>query len=351
MDVSDLLGRELASVDVEAITRFFRDKKVLITGGGGSIGSELARVLCRCKCPEIILVDFSENNLYEVQMDLQLISPQQKMSAYLTDVCDAPELEKIFEKHRPDIVFHAAAHKQVPVVETHFLQGVRNNVLGTKTTVDLALKYKAEYFTLISTDKAIHPKSVMGTSKRVSELYLQSLTSPATRLFTVRFGNVFNSRGSVVPLFRKQIAETRSVTITDPEATRYFMDCTEAVFLILQTVLIGRDSEIFILDMGKPVKIVDLAHNLAQLMGVSPQELSIRYTGLRPGEKLAELIQLEEEVAQETLNPKIKIWKTSNKPASGFQKELNKLIELVSGSSTREEVVAQLKKIVPEYKP
>jgi FlaA1/EpsC-like NDP-sugar epimerase len=350
VDISDLLGRDLAVVDIEGIRAFFKGEKIMITGGGGSIGSELARVLARCQCEEIILVDSSENNLYEIEKDLQLIAAEQKISAHLTDVTDGPELEKIFQKHRPRIVFHAAANKQVPIVEKHYLQGIKNNVLGTRIVADLSVKYGVQRFLFISTDKAIQPRSIMGATKRAAELYLQSLGSGFTRFLTVRFGNVFNSRGSVIPLFRKQIAEMRAVTLTHPDVTRFFMDCTEAVFLILQAILLGKDSEIFILNMGRPVKIIDLARNLAKLMGVAPEELSIRYTGLRPGERLVELIELESETAQATSNSMIKIWKTNEKPPDDFNEGFNKLLDLVSRNAPQEEVLGELKKIVPEYR-
>ncbi len=351
IDVSDLLGRELINVDLAGIQEFFRNKKVLITGAGGSIGSELARIIFQNHPRELILVDYSENNLYDIEMDLKGRAGQTEIICYLRDITNQKEMEKIFKRHKPQLIYHAAAHKHVPMVEQNFSAGILNNVLGTKTMADLSLANGAERFVLISTDKAIHPRSIMGTTKRIAELYTQNLKGGKTCFSAVRFGNVFNSKGSVVPLFKKQIEAGGPITITHPDVTRYFMDISEAVFLILQTSILGAHSEIFILDMGKPVKIVDLARNLVQLSGLGPNDISMIYTGLRPGEKLYEEIESESEKSMPTSHKKIKIWKAMQKPSGRIAKEIEELIVIAQDGVSREAVIQKLKEIVPEYNP
>jgi FlaA1/EpsC-like NDP-sugar epimerase/lipopolysaccharide/colanic/teichoic acid biosynthesis glycosyltransferase len=351
VDVSDLLGREIIQADQAGIHEFIQDKVVLVTGAGGSIGSELVRILFQNRPREIILADISENNLYEIEMDLRGKVSQTQIVCYLRDVTHREEMERVFKIHKPQVIYHAAANKHVPLVESHFTKGISNNVLGTKNMADLAKEYGAECFVLISTDKAINPTSIMGTTKRVAELYVQSLGGGKTRFLSVRFGNVFNSRGSVVPLFKKQIEEGGPITITDPEVKRYFMDVSEAVYLILQATILGSDSEIFVLEMGRPIKIVDLATNLIQLAGLSPKAIPIKFTGLRPGEKLEEELELTGEQAIPTAHKKIKIWRSEKRPHSHIAKEIVELLDLASHHPSREQVVHKLKSIVPEYRP
>ena len=351
VDISDLLGRELIQADLSGIQDFFRDKRILITGAGGSIGSELVRILFQNHPEELIVVDSSENNLYDVETDLNEKPSQTNVVSYLRDVTHREEMEKIFKRHKPQIVYHAAAFKHVPMMEANVSKAVLNNIGGTKVMADLARAYQTDYFIMISTDKAIRPKSVMGVTKRISELYAQSLKGKKTRFLAVRFGNVFNSKGSVVPLFKKQIENGGPITITSPDVTRYFMDLSEAVFLVLEATRLGTDSEIFVLDMGKPVRIIDLAKNLVQLAGLPPENFPIRYTGLRPGEKMQEDLELSSEEAVPTSNKKIKIWRSSNNQPTAIEKEVAELMELARKGASREEMIDKIKAIVREYKP
>ncbi|MBI1978030.1 MAG: polysaccharide biosynthesis protein, partial [Candidatus Omnitrophica bacterium] len=350
VDISDLLGREIIRIDGKEMQEYFGDKKILITGAGGSIGSEFVKMLFQAHPRELLLVDNCEHNLYEIQQGFAEHLADTKVIGYLCDVTHRQELEKIFKRHRPDIVYHAAAYKHVPTLEYYYTQGIYNNILGTKIAADLALEYHVGCFVLISSDKAIRPTSMMGATKRVAELYTQSLGGGATRFISVRFGNVLNSKGSVVPLFKKQFEAGIALTVTDPEATRYFMDVSEAVCLILQATLLGSDSEIFVLDMGKPIKIIDLAQAIAQLMGISSDKVPIKFIGLRPGEKLKEEIQLESEQAIPTRHKKIKIWRTVNGSGS-IGKAVEELLGLVNQGALREEVIQRLKQMIPEYQP
>ncbi len=351
IDVSDLLGRELVQADLAGIQSFFREKRVLITGAGGSIGSELARIISQTQPKELILVDYSENNLYDIETDLNGKPSGTVIHSYLRDITAREEMEKIFEKHKPQVIYHAAAYKHVPLVELHFANGITNNVLGTKILADLAQRFQAERFVLISTDKAIHPQSIMGATKRIAELYLKSLQRSRTQFLAVRFGNVFNSKGSVVPLFKKQIEQGGPITLTHPDVSRYFMDVSEAVFLILQATILGSSSEIFLLDMGEPVKIAGLAEDLIQLSGLSKEDIPIQYIGLRPGEKLTEELRLDSEEAVPTAHKKIKVWKSAHAPPAEVGKEIDELMKLVSGGAARGAVIEKLRRIVPEYRP
>ncbi len=351
VDVSDLLGRELVQADLPGIQNLLRGKKVLVTGAGGSIGSELSKIIFQNHPEELILVDNSESSLYDIEMELKAKPLGTNIVTYLASVADGETLEKIFKRHKPQIVYHAAAYKHVPLMEIHFAQAVKNNIWGTKIVADLAKKNGAESFVLISTDKAINPTSIMGATKRVCEIYAQSLKGGKTRFLAVRFGNVFNSKGSVVPLFRKQIEMGGPVTVTDPEVTRYFMDVSEAVFLILQATILGSDSEIFVLEMGQPVKIADLARDLIRLMGVPSDRMPVRFTGLRPGEKLHEELQLGSETASATSHPKIKIWKPGKNQGIDIHSGIEHLLKLVEQGASRDAVIQEFKKIVPEYAP
>jgi len=349
VDATDILGRDIVQVDQEKMKSFFEDKSVLITGAGGSIGSEIVKLLVQINVKELILVDNCENNLYEIQTELAGTPSGTKVRGYLCDVTHKRELEAIFEQHKPDVVYHGAAYKHVPLLEEYFSQGIRNNVLGTKTVADLSLKYNVQSFILISSDKAIRPKSLMGATKRIAELYIQSLVGGNTRFIAVRFGNVLKSKGSVVPLFKKQLETGRELTITHPDMTRYFMDISESVCLIVQATLLGSSSEIFVLDMGKPIKIVDLAYGLAQLMGIPSNEVRIKYIGLRPGEKLEEEIESDCEQAIPTTHKKIKIWESLNKPLAHVTQEIEELLLLIQENISRKEAISKIQKIVPEY--
>lgn len=350
VDISDLLGRELVHTDQTGIQDFVRDKVILVTGAGGSIGSELVSLLFEHHPRELVLIDESENSLYDIEMELKARPSQTQVHCYLRDVSRREDIQPIFEKHKPQVIYHAAAHKHVPLVELNFAKGILNNILGSKTMADLAVDFHAETFVLISTDKAINPTSIMGTTKRISELYTQSLKGKV-RFLAVRFGNVFNSRGSVVPLFKKQIESGGPVTITHPDVTRYFMDISEAVYLILQATIMGTHSEIFVLDMGQPIKIVDLAKDLIQLAGLNPKIFPIRFTGLRPGEKLEEELQLNSELAIPTAHKKIKIWRSAQKNHYDVGKGIEELLSLVTSGASRDAVIHKLKEIVPEYHP
>ncbi len=351
VNISDLLGRELIQESFAGIEDFFRGKCVLITGAGGSIGSELVKMICQTHPQELILIDNSENNLHEISKELEGRYSNIEIYHYLLDITNGAEMEKIFVKHGPKAVYHAAAYKHVPLVELHFREGIINNVLGTKVIADLSFQYGVECFMLISTDKAIRPRSVMGATKRIAEIYVQSLKGGQTRFLTVRFGNVFDSSGSVVSVFRKQIEEGKPLTVTHPEARRYFMDVSEAVFLILQATILGSDSEIFVLDMGKPIKIVDLAHDLAQLVGIKPENVPIEYIGLRPGDKLDEELELNGEQAILTKHKKIKIWKSKQNTPVSIRQQIDELIDMVEQGCSRNLAVQKLKDIVPEYEP
>ena len=305
--VEDLLGRDPVRLDSTAIARYLTDKIVLVTGGGGSIGSELCRQIAGLRPELLIVFDHGEFNLYSVDHELRSHFPELRLEAVLGDVRNVLRLEWIFQTFRPQVIFHAAAYKHVPMVEDNPAEGVRNNVLGTKNVADLASKYRAERFIFVSTDKAVNPANVMGASKRVAEIYCQNLDRRSKTCFiTTLFGNVLGSAGSVVPLFRRQIENGGPVTVTHPEITRYFMTIPEAVSLILQAGAMGKGGEIFVLDMGKPVRIQDLAEHMIRLSGLEPgKDIKIVTIGLRPGEKLYEELLHESENLQATPHEKL----------------------------------------------
>lgn len=351
VDVADLLGRSLVKADAGRLENFLAGKRILITGAGGSIGSELARRIHEHHPHEIVLVDQSESNLYEIEMELAASAASGvRVVPYLRDIRDRAALEKVFSSHRPEIVYHAAAYKHVPLLEHHVAEGILNNVLGTRNAADLAAQFESEKFVMVSTDKAIRPSSVMGATKRIGELYLQTMSSAKTQFMAVRFGNVFNSRGSVVPLFRSQIERGGPVTVTHPDVKRYFMDISEAVFLILEASRIGGGKRIFVLDMGDPLRIADLARNLMQLMGAAPDQIPIRYIGLRPGEKLEEEIQMKGERLIPTECSKIQIWEAPVTDAD-FRKKMEFLLKQASLGSDRDAILRALCSAVPDYQP
>jgi len=305
--IEDLLRREQVRLDTESVADVIRSQPVMVTGAGGSIGSELCRQVAAYRPSHLILVERCENNLFEVHSELRVRFPDLELTPAIADITDRPRITQVFRDHRPLIVFHAAAHKHVPMMEWNPAEAVKNNMLGTRIVADLADDLAVEKFVMISTDKAVNPTSIMGATKRAAELYIQALSSKsATHFATVRFGNVLGSAGSVIPIFRKQIRDGGPITVTHPDMTRYFMTIPEAVQLVTQAAALSEGGEIFILDMGQPVRIVDLAHDLIRLSGLEPdRDIEVRFSGIRPGEKLFEELSTASEGIQRTAHPKI----------------------------------------------
>ena len=326
----DLLGRDPVNVDQSGIREFLSNKTILVTGGGGSIGSELCRQIVLYDPKKLIIFDIYENNAYELEMEIKRHYPQANISVLIGSVRDMDRLEKVFQKYEPDVVFHAAAHKHVPLMEKSPNEAIKNNCLGTLNVAKLADKYGAEDFVLISTDKAVRPTNIMGASKRICEMIVQiyARKSPTTRYSAVRFGNVLGSNGSVIPLFLKQIEAGGPVTVTHREITRFFMTIPEAVSLILQASLYAKGGEIFVLDMGKPVNIYELAENLIKMKGFRPNEdIDIEIVGLRPGEKLYEEVLMDEEGLEKTSNQMIYVGKPMKIDDDKFMEQLDNLIQ------------------------
>ncbi|MEW8507330.1 MAG: nucleoside-diphosphate sugar epimerase/dehydratase [Candidatus Thiodiazotropha sp.] len=307
VSIEDLLGRDPVSLDWEAIKSALSGKAILITGAGGSIGSELCRQLAKINPARLVLLEISEFNLYSIEMELRNSFPELSLECYLGDIIDQPLVEKLFAEETPEVVFHAAAYKHVPMLEHQLRQAVRNNILGTRILAQAADRFKCGVFVLVSTDKAVNPANVMGACKRGAEIFCQNLNAHSdTKFITVRFGNVLGSAGSVIPLFRKQIEAGGPVTVTDPRMERYFMTIPEACQLIMQTVVLGLGGEIFVLDMGEPIKINYLAEQMIHLSGRTPgTDIQIEYIGLRPGEKLYEELFHEMEHLQKTAHDKV----------------------------------------------
>ena len=338
LTVEDLMARNPKDLDKKAISDFLLDKVVLITGAGGSIGSEIAR---QCKIfgvKKLILLDHSEFNLYSIEQELGSDSSMEIIPV-MQSVVNVKNLEKTFQKHAPQIVIHAAAYKHVPMVESNIEEAIVNNILGTKNVIDMAVKHNVEKFILISTDKAVRPTNVMGTTKRICELYAQNSNGNGTDIVAVRFGNVLGSSGSVIPKFMAQIEKGQNITVTHPDITRYFMLIPEACELVLQAGAIGTGGEIFILDMGEPVKITDLAQKMIDLSG--QDEIKIEFTGLRPGEKLYEELLFDEAEAH-TQYESITVGKTTIYDIGTLNKDIDTLIH-------SEDQLSELKKIVPEF--
>ena len=350
VDVQDLLGREQVTVNLEEISGYIENKVVLVSGGGGSIGSELCRQIAHKNPKQLIIFDIYENNAYDIEQELKRKYPELKILALIGSIRDKVKVEDVFNKYRPEIVFHAAAHKHVPLMETSPNEAVKNNVFGTLNLARCADKYKVETFVQISTDKAVNPTNIMGATKRICEMIIQTIGkhSKNTKFVAVRFGNVLGSNGSVIPLFRKQIAEGGPVTVTHKDIIRYFMTIPEAVSLVLQAGAYAEGGEIFVLDMGEPVKIYDLAYNLIKLSGYKPGvDIEIVCTGLRPGEKLFEERLMEEEGLKKTPNGQISIAKPITLDEDKFFSVLDKLY--VSAHSETDEMKELVKELVPTY--
>ncbi len=336
ISVEDLLARHPKDLDKTAISSFISNKTVLITGAGGSIGSELVRQCIRYGAKRLILLDHSEFNLYQIEQE---VTEQAEIACVMQSIVNQEQLRHTFKKHRPDIVIHAAAYKHVPLVEENVEEAILNNVIGTKNCIDLAIEHGVKKFVLISTDKAVRPTNVMGTTKRICELYAQNVPSGETEIVAVRFGNVLGSSGSVIPKFKQQIEKGGPITVTHPEITRYFMLIPEACQLVLQAGAIGKGGEIFILDMGEPVKIVDLAKKMIELSG--RDDIQIVYTGLRPGEKLYEELLIDESNAR-TEYTSITIASPTPYPIEQLREDIQELLKT-------NHPLSALKKIVPEF--
>jgi FlaA1/EpsC-like NDP-sugar epimerase len=351
ISIEDLLGREAVSLDWDAIEDGIRHKTVLVTGGGGSIGAELCRQIARLGPRHLIVFDQSEMNVYAIEMEIKSKHPKLTLSILLGDVCDASAVEHVFRHCRPEIVFHAAAYKHVPILEHQVREAVRNNVLGTRNVARAAIQHACATFVLISTDKAVNPTNVMGASKRVAEMYCQNAgrQNGATCFITVRFGNVLDSAGSVVPLFRQQIANGGPVTVTHPEVKRYFMTIPEACQLIMQAAAIGKGGEVFVLNMGEPVKITYLAEQMIRLSGHTPgEDIEISFIGLRPGEKLFEELFHPDEALTQTTHDKILLARCGAMESEVFSAELRRL-ETGVAEHDAETLKSVLATLVPEF--
>lgn len=350
VDINDLLGREPVQINDEEILSMFTGKTVLVTGGGGSIGSELCRQIVKSAPGQLIIFDIYENNAYDIQQELMRMDPQLNLIVLIGSVRNTNRIRSVMKTYRPDIVFHAAAHKHVPLMEDSPNEAIKNNTIGTWKTAQAAARWGVKKFVLISTDKAVNPTNIMGASKRICEMIVQFMDrrTPDTDFVAVRFGNVLGSNGSVVPLFQRQIAEGGPVTVTDKNIIRYFMTIPEAVSLVLQASHYAQGGEIFVLDMGDPVKIDDLARNLIRLSGYVPDEdIKIVYTGLRPGEKLYEELLMDEEGLQETENHLIHIACPIQMDDSWFEQKMHELDEASRNES--DQVRALVAEIVPTY--
>lgn len=349
--IEDLLRREPIQSDIAPVTALLEGKRVMVSGGGGSIGSELCRQIAGCNPEKLIILDHAENSLYYILNELQGRYPTLRLDSTIADIRNRSDLDKIYCLFQPDVVFHAAAHKHVPLMEANPSEAVTNNVKGTRNLVELAAQHGVEHFVMISTDKAVNPTSVMGATKRTAERIVQNVAKSTARPYVaVRFGNVLGSSGSVVPLFQQQIAAGGPVTVTHPDMTRFFMTIPEAVQLVLQAATLGKGSEVFVLDMGEPVKILDLAHDLITLNGLRPgEDIEIHYSGMRPGEKLYEELVSTGEIYVPTRHAKIRMLRDTN----GFNPTLllNNIDRLVTAAEARQDEAIRplLKGIVPDY--
>lgn len=347
--IEDLLPRDPIRVDLDAILGYVKGKTILVTGGGGSIGSEICRQLAGHDVGHLIIFDIYENNAYQIQKSLEWEFPDLNLTVLIGSVRDERRLESIFSKYRPDIVFHAAAHKHVPLMEDSPNEAIKNNVIGTLKTARTASHYQVKKFILISTDKAVNPTNIMGASKRLCEMVIQLIGRHSTTEFAaVRFGNVLGSNGSVIPLFRRQIEHGGPVTVTHPDIIRYFMTIPEAVSLVLEAGAYAKNGQIFVLNMGDPVRIADLAKNMIRLSGYEPEkEIKIKYIGLRPGEKLYEELLMNEEGMQTTENSRIFIGRQIAFDEKVFREQIKELAKEAENECP--DICYLVKKMVPEY--
>ncbi len=350
VDINDLLGRETVQLDLDLIEAFAKDKTILVTGAGGSIGSEMCKQLCNFNPKLLLLIEQAENPLFYIERELRKQFPAVRIKALICNITDRTRVDEIFENYKPQVVIHAAAHKHVPLMELNAGEAIKNNIVGTQVVADAADNSGTANFVLISTDKAVNPTSIMGSSKRIAEMYIQDLNRTSeTHFVTVRFGNVLGSDGSVVPIFKKQIAEGGPVTVTHPEMKRYFMTIPEASQLVLQAATMGKGGEIFVLDMSEPVKIVDLARELITLSGFRPgEDIEMVFTGPRVGEKLFEELSIEGEDMQRTRHPKISIWKNIPMDREGLRAGINELVNIAKAQNNSQ-IVQKIKELVPEY--
>ncbi len=352
VDIADLLGREPVELDTQRISGQLKDKRVVVTGAGGSIGSQMCRQIAGFSPRRLVLIEQAENGLFEIERELLAKHPGLAIVACVADVCDAPRIAAIFSAETPSIVFHAAAHKHVPMMECNTGEAIKNNIGGTGVIARAAIEAKVAHMVLISTDKAVNPTSIMGCTKRVAEMYVQSLSDTSlTQFVTVRFGNVLGSSGSVVPIFQRQIASGGPITVTHPDMQRYFMSITEAAQLVLEAGAIGKGGEIYVLDMGEPVRIVDMARAMITLSGLRPGvDIDVTFTGIRPGEKLFEELSSEHEDVGDTAHPKIGIWKHRSADPRVVRAGVDRLIGMAD-TAAKADIQAQLKRLVPEYAP
>ena len=350
VDIHDLLGRAPVRLDEGQIRQFIYERVVMVTGAGGSIGAEMCRQIARFEPQRLILVEQAEPGLFPIDQELRRAFSRSDFVPYIADICDRGRLEWIFEHQRPSAVFHAAAHKHVPMMEHNPGEAIKNNIRGTRTVADVATMYGCEKFVMISTDKAVNPTSVMGCSKRVAEMYIQGLDARSeTQFVTVRFGNVLGSSGSVIPIFKEQIARGGPVTVTHPDMVRYFMTIPEASQLVLQAASMGHGGEIFVLDMGEQVRIVDLAREMITLSGFRPDvDIRIEFCGMRPGEKLYEELAIDGEGVSRTAHPKIGIWQNIPVEWKPLVEQIDRLVA-DADRLNRDEARRRLKQIVPEF--
>lgn len=349
VNIEDLLGREEVKLNSENINKYIKDKAILVTGGGGSIGSELCRQIARFNPKKLLILDIYENNVYDVQMELNHNHPDIDKEVIIASIRDEKRLRDIFDKYRPDVVFHAAAHKHVPLMEANPAEAIKNNVIGTYNVLKCSHDFKVKKFVQISTDKAVNPTNIMGATKRFCEIMVQAFDKiSSTEYVAVRFGNVLGSNGSVIPLFKKQIAHGGPVTVTHPEINRFFMTIPEAAQLVIQAGAIADGGEIFVLDMGEPVKIVDLARDLITLSGYKPDvDIKIEYTGLRPGEKLYEELLMDEIALTSTEHNKIFVEKPNEIDINFVEKSIEEFRNVTKMS--KEEIFELVEKKVPTY--